>query len=80
MDPKLRPEVALIEECREGVGQAIVRLLQGHDTEPSNIIRPLKLSCRTCSKCGRSYTRHTQFFDDMSKDVLDRPQRGPGEV
>jgi hypothetical protein len=80
MDPKLRPEVALSKECWEVVGQAIVRLLQGHDTETPNIIRPLKLACRVYSKRGRSYARHAQFFYDVGKDILDRPQRGSGEV
>ena len=41
MDPELRPEVGLIRERRESVGQPIIRLLQGHDAEPPNVIRPL---------------------------------------
>jgi len=80
VDPKLRPEVGLSRERRESVGQAIVRLLQGHDAETSDIIRPVKPGCRARPERGRSYTHLAQLLDGMGKEVFDRPQRGSGEV
>jgi len=80
VDSKLRPEVGLSGERREGVGQAVVRLLQGHDAETSNIVRPVKLGCRARPEGGGSYTHLTQLLDGVGKEVLDRPQRGPGEI
>ena len=41
MDSKLPPEVRLGRERGKGVSQAVIRFLQGYDTEPSNVIRPL---------------------------------------
>ena len=80
MDPELRPEVCFIGERRESVDQAVVRLLQSHDAETSNVIRPFELACRACPKRCRPYTHFTQLFDDMGKDILDRPQGGSGEL
>lgn len=80
MDPKLRPEVGLSRERREGVGQAVVSLFQCHDAETPDVVCSLELACRTCPKGGRSYTNLAQLFDDMGKDVLDRPQRCSGEL
>ena len=71
MNPKLPPEVGLIGERREGVSQAVIRLLQGHDTETSNVIRPLEFSRRARPKCSGSYAHFAQFLDDMGEDVLD---------
>ena len=73
MDPKLCPEIRLIRECRESMSQAVIRLLQGHDTETSNVIRPLEFSCCTRPKRGSPYAHFTQFFDDMGEGVLNCP-------
>ena len=73
MNPKLPPEVGFIRERRERVGQAVIRLLQRHDTETSNVIRPLEFSRRARSKRSGSYAYFAQLLDDMGEDVLDRP-------
>lgn len=61
------------------MGQAIVRLLQGHDTETSNVIRSFELVCRAGSERGTSHAHFTHFLDHMGKDVFDRPHWGSGE-
>ena len=71
MNPKLSPEVGLVREGRESASQAVIRLLQGHDTETSDVIRPLKFVRSAGPKCSGSHTHFAQFLDDMSKDILD---------
>jgi len=71
MNPKLPPEVGLIREGRESASQTVIRLLQGHDTETSNVIRPLESFRSARPKCSGSYAHFAQFLDDMGEDVLD---------
>lgn len=73
MNPKLPSKVGLIRERRESASQAVIRLLQRHDTETSDVIRPLQFVRRTRPKCSRSYADFAQFLDHMGEDVLDRP-------
>lgn len=76
MYPKLGPEVGFICERGERAGQAVIRLLQGHYTETSDVIRSFKLVCRTSPKRSSSYAHFTQFFDHMAEDIFDRPHWG----